>query len=177
VTTTLRSSNASVSSTASRSPGPTSLRQQKVVRTYLRRESRRDILYWTLHNGIVISYCRPFTRNKPYGPLDWTEFKTPASEDLHQELLDLRNKCVAHSDHDMRKVFIVPEGSQLFKTNRRNNKLGTAIQNWALPPAKWHEVHELCMDVGGTINLLVEAELRVLYSGLYTPEPFKLGLE
>lgn len=117
-------------------------------------------LYWTLHNGIVVSYCRPFTRNRPYGPLPdkWSQFDDPELGELHQEPLDLRHKCVAHSDYDRRKVFIVPAGAQMFKTGKRTTGLGTAVQNWALPVAKWRDVRDLCIEVGSSISLDVESE-------------------
>lgn len=137
-------------------------------------------LYWTLHNGIVISYCRPFTRNKPYGPLPakYSTFDDPELRELHSELLDLRDKCVAHSDYDRRKVFIVPHGAALFDTGRAAKGLGTAVQNWALPLAKWEDVHSLCMELGSSISVDAETELQMLYSGdLYTPEPFELRLD
>jgi hypothetical protein len=112
-----------------------------------------SLLYWTMHNGIVVSYGRPFTRNKPFGPIsgDWEPLVRFA--DLHRELLDLRHNCVAHSDHEMRKVFIVPAGARLFQTGDETTiGLGLAVQNWALPRAKWEDVRRLCLELGGSID-------------------------
>ena len=137
-------------------------------------------LYWTLHNGIVVSYGRPFTRNRPYGPLDekWSTFEDPRFAELHALLMDLRHKTVAHSDLAMRKVFIVPAGARMFETGRRNTALGTAVQNWAVPTSTWSEIREHCLELGSSINIEVETELQLLYrGGFYTPQPFELNFD
>lgn len=109
---------------------------------------------------------------------EWSTFDDPSFQALHDELLDLRHKCVAHSDYDRRKVFIVPAGARMFKTGQTAKALGTAVQNWALPLAKWEDVHSLCMELGSSISLDAETELQMLYSGgLQTPEPFELRLD
>lgn len=138
-------------------------------------------LYWTMHNGIVVSYARPFTQNRPFGPLPakWSTFDTRYFEELHRELLELRRKCVAHSDHDMRKVFIVPPGASMLDGDTNPNmNLGTAVQNWALPPAKWRDVRDLCLNLGSSLSLEAETLLQLLYSGgRYEPVPFELTPE
>lgn len=137
-------------------------------------------LYWTLHNGIVVSYGRPFTSNRPFGPLaaKWSEFDNPRFDELHRLLMDLRHKTVAHSDLEMRKVYIVPKGARMFETGKHTEVLGTAVQNWAVPTSTWGDIRDLCFELGSSISIEVETQLQLLYkAGLYTPQPFELKFD
>jgi hypothetical protein len=46
-------------------------------------------LYQPLFHVIVIAYARPFTRNKPFGPLpsEWSKFSDPAFQEMHDDLV------------------------------------------------------------------------------------------
>lgn len=139
--------------------------------------NRADDRYVALHNAMIVSYGRPFTANRPLGPLAarWTRFENERFCELHKDLLELRHKTVAHSDLELRKVFVVTAGAKLFETGETSNGLGLAVQNWALPQSTISDVRDLCMELGSSLSLEVETELQILYSGLYAPEPFELA--
>ena len=63
-------------------------------------ESKRqsnDPEYYPLTVGLICLYARPFTGNRPVGPL--SEEIVPSNYlDLHQSLIALRHKLFAHSD-------------------------------------------------------------------------------
>lgn len=69
-------------------------------------------LWIPLQDALVAAYARPFTSNKPYGPLanQWTKFSDPKQQQLHNQLLQLRNELVAHTDASQRTVVIFPPG-------------------------------------------------------------------
>ena len=54
----------------------------------------------------IIAYVRPFKKNQGYQrlPASYEEFAEGAFKKLHGELVDLRDKCIAHSDSDMNRV-------------------------------------------------------------------------
>src|SRR5438309_7330583 len=56
-------------------------------------ESADADLYTALSSTIVICYARPFTRNRPMGPLPpaWGQFKDARLQQTHDMLLKLRN--------------------------------------------------------------------------------------
>jgi len=72
-------------------------------------------LWFPLLEAVVVSYARPFTANRPYGPLPkrWANFADPGQQKLHDDLVETRNKAVAHSDAAVRRVMIIPPGAQL----------------------------------------------------------------
>lgn len=53
----------------------------------------RDPNFQPLQDAIVIAYARPFTGNKPYGPLDkkWVTFNDHGLQRLHELLVKTRN--------------------------------------------------------------------------------------
>lgn len=86
------------------------------VTTYAREHITdiRDELRLPLQDALVVTYARPFTSNRPIGPLpeEWTRFVDPDHQRLHGELMSMRNKLVAHGDAERRKVVIYPPGAQ-----------------------------------------------------------------
>lgn len=83
---------------------------QRVCRYLLDHQSTpsTEPLYYPLYCSTVICYSRPFTNNRPFGPLEkrWTRFPTESQSALHQRVLETRHGMVAHSDHGKRRVSI-----------------------------------------------------------------------
>src|SRR2546428_6705031 len=69
-----------------------------------------DPLYFPLWHATVVAYARPFTRNKPHGslPARWGRFEDEILQRTHDSLLHDRDKLVAHSDADVRRVNVIP---------------------------------------------------------------------
>ena len=78
----------------------------------------RDELWFPLQDAIVVSYARPFTGNRPLGSPapEWSVFGDPKLQSLHDDLIELRHKTIAHSDAAIRRVLIVPPGVKLGAT-------------------------------------------------------------
>lgn len=137
----------------------------------------RDTLYFPLQNAIIVCYARPFTQNKPFGPLSnkWQKFSTKRLQETHELLLTLRDKTIAHSDLKIRKVFIHPPGTPLARTGIVTDNLGLAISNQALPLERIQEVRDLCYDLGYRLNIEAEKMLKFLFGSKHLPpESFEL---
>ncbi len=75
-----------------------------------------DKLYQSLLFGAVTSYCRPFTNNDGFGNMAGKWKKFGEHEELsktHSELINFRNKVVAHSDISSNELIIYPVSGTL----------------------------------------------------------------
>lgn len=93
-----------------------------------------DDLYYPLFVTIVICYARPFTQNNVYGRLGnkWERFPNKVLTDMHIQLLDARDKFVAHSDANARKTEIIPPGYSYPGTGRIINEATCAVGKFAI---------------------------------------------
>ena len=57
----------------------------------------------------IISYSRPFKKSKGYPilPASYQSFSKKEFENLHREIIRLRDQCVAHSDEEVNKVVLI----------------------------------------------------------------------
>lgn len=139
-----------------------------------------DDLYIPLLNAIIVCYSRPFSKNKPLGPLPkkWRRFDSSRFQEIHKGLLELRNKTVAHSDLEIRKVFVIPKGARVRKTDIRSEGLGVGISNRALPMEIFPEIRATCLDLGGRLNIEVKEQLELLFGDKDLPsEEFELTFD
>jgi hypothetical protein len=68
------------------------------IHTVLERKLTSDsVEYYLLVVGIICLYARPFTNNRPVGPLT-EEIVPDEHRDLHDTILGIRHKLFAHSD-------------------------------------------------------------------------------
>lgn len=65
-----------------------------------------------LISSIIASYSRPFSDNQPYGPLQkkWSKFDNPLHRNLHEKIIQFRNKKIAHTDYETRQVYLYTSG-------------------------------------------------------------------
>lgn len=87
-----------------------------VLEKDLRYEDNDDEIRLVLkafNTAIIVSYCRPFTRNHisenhpaSYLPAEYLELLTEDEKKLHIRILSVRNTEQAHSDADARSVFL-----------------------------------------------------------------------
>lgn len=117
----------------------------------------RDELWFPLQAAIVVSYARPFTGNRPLGPLapEWSVFDDPELQSLHDDLIELRHKTIAHSDAVIRRVLIVPPGVKLGPAPTSVGG-GVAVSTSKLPLARFSEIERLCLDIGRRVNLAAD---------------------
>jgi hypothetical protein len=130
-----------------------------------------------LHTAMIVSYARPFTHNEPVGQLGkkWRTFAHPNGAGIHEELMRLRHKMVAHSDVTLRRVFIIPKGTDRGPAGIAD-ALGTSLRGEVLSEERLRQAEGHCYALGSRINDYVEDELAALYGDLNLP-PEKLELE
>lgn len=137
-----------------------------------------DPLYAALTTTGVVCYGRPFSDNKPLGPIpgSWRRFEDERHQQLHDQLITLRNEAFAHSDALARKVRVVPQGARLIPGDAPSSSLGIAVTAHYYPLEVIEEVRGLCLDLGHRLNVVVEDLLRDLFAGVYAPVPFDLDI-
>jgi hypothetical protein len=67
----------------------------------------------------IIAYSRPFGKSRGYQQLSarFEQFARDEFTSMHNQIIDLRDKCVAHSDREMNKVIrISDEGTTTLRT-------------------------------------------------------------
>jgi len=142
--------------------------------TYVREVNE---LWIPLQDAFVAAYARPFTSNKPFGPLasQWSKFGDAAKQVLHHELLQMRDELVAHADASQRSVVIFPPGVQPPVPGRKPSERATlGIFHKRRSPAFFSSVRELCDDLFGRLHAAVEAELQALFGEVGPIQPFDL---
>lgn len=116
-------------------------------------------LYRPLLNALIVSYVRPFKRNKPVGPLDskWHKWYGGNENWLHKQLIGLRDTAVAHSDSAMHKVRVYPAGTKL--------QTETVIEIWSgdLKPERIPQIKVLCEELLKRIETRIEELKKYLY--------------
>lgn len=137
----------------------------------------RDPNFQPLQDAIVIAYARPFTRNKPYGPLDkkWEVFSDHGRQRLHELIVDTRNTLIAHSDKLYRKVQIVPDGTSSVPGLSTTKGLGITVGTKKIAMDMFPRIEALCLDLGGRLDTEMFDLLDTLYGDKkLPPEPFDL---
>ncbi len=120
-----------------------------------------DDLYYPLFVTIVICYARPFARNNEYGSLGkkWERFPNKVLTGMHKQLLDARNRFVAHSDANARQTEIVPAGCAYPGTNRIQGKATCAVGRFAIPLENFPLAKMNCQYLISNLNSRIDALL------------------
>jgi hypothetical protein len=130
-----------------------------------------DDLYAPLYYAAAISYARPFTDNRPYGPLPgtWRRFADPRLQRMHDSLIRTRNEFIAHSDFARRTVHIVPPGATFGPPNLVSARVSVVVSLSYVALEAFPVVVETCQDLGERINVAVEDLLTELFEGRALP--------
>lgn len=137
----------------------------------------RDPNFQPLQDAIVIAYARPFTGNKPFGPLDkkWSTFDDPGLERLHELLVETRNTLIAHSDKLHRKVQIIPKGVSTVPGLPTTKGLGITVGTKKIALDMFPRIENLCFDLGKRLDKEMFDLLDRMYGDKdLSPEPFDL---
>jgi hypothetical protein len=86
--------------------------------------NEEDPLYQPILTAVIVSYARPFKKNKKLIPLspEWCSWHNESQKELHRQMIGLRDTALAHSDSSMHTVRISPvfvngeRASDLIKT-------------------------------------------------------------
>jgi hypothetical protein len=132
-------------------------------------------LYQPLFHALVIAYARPFSKNRPLGPLpsEWSKFSNPAFQQMHNDLVSARNQFIAHSDEEIRKVYIYPPGTSL-PAGYTAGGVVIAINTLVYDISEFHLMKQLCYDLGSRLNDRTNSLLTELYEGQVLPSEYFL---
>jgi hypothetical protein len=186
-----------VGATEERKPPPRSARKRDLFRLAVARSdlaAAHDALgiilkdkmgfghrtYLPLLYVAAVAYARPFTQNKPHGalPEKWAKFADPPCQRLHDQVLEMRNQYVAHSDQAARAVRIMPAGYVIPGANVPFVKTGISVSNIGYNIEFVNAVSAHIVELGQRIDTEVEALLDELYMGKEMPkEPFDLVVD
>lgn len=137
----------------------------------------KDPQFLSIQDAIVILYARPFKRNKPYGALSqkWGNFAVKEYQDLHNRLIAHRDKVVAHSDYEMKKVQIVPRGYKNISGIDSSTDINFTVSSTKLGIDLFPKIYQLCVDLGGRLEASARRNLENLYGQMDLPlRPFDL---
>lgn len=140
-------------------------------------KSIKDKGFQPLQDAIVIAYARPFTRNKPYGPLDkqWWQIEDSGLLRLHELILQTRHTLIAHSDKQYRRVQIIPPGTSNIPGIPTNKEIALTVSNKKISMSTFPKIEALCLYVGGRLDKEMFDLLGKFYLGKDLPkEPFDL---
>lgn len=144
-------------------------------------KSLGDDLYYPLLNALIVCYSRPFSPNKPLGSLKkkWHKFNNPDFQEIHEEILELRDKVVAHSDLEVRRVHIYPRGTPLPELGKGMKSGGSlSVSSYYLPLEMFPVIRDACFDLGTRLNNEVERALSLLLASQdYPPEHVELTFD
>jgi len=136
-----------------------------------------DPKFLSLQDTIVILYSRPFKRSKPYGKLPdkWGNFNVKEYQNLHEMLLNHRDKVVAHSDYEKKKVQIIPKGCTTIKGMEPSSDINFTVSSIKLPIKLFPKIEQLCFDLGSRLEFEARNKLNELYGSFELPKsPFDL---
>ena len=102
-----------------------------------------DPLYFPLAIAAIICYAKPFTHSRNSTILNGTysKFNTKAKVNLHEKILSMRNKAIAHSDADSFPISIYKEDADCC------TKFEYSIQYFALGIENFLILKEMCNDI------------------------------
>lgn len=137
----------------------------------------RDELWLPLQDALIVSYARPFTRNRPVGPLpdQWARFEDPEHQRLHDELVSMRHEIVAHGDAARRTVVIFPPGTiPPIGGGPPTSEATVSVAQARKDPSYFAKVEGLCQDLQARLHVETEALLQELFGDIDAREPFDL---
>lgn len=107
----------------------------------------------------------------------WKTFSNAKYQQLHEDLIKYRDKMVAHSDFDIRKVVVYPNGVEMEGiSNYRSIGVSAMVSTKALTLEHITDIRELCFDLGKRINDEVDIRLNELFGDESVPKiPIDLG--
>ncbi len=100
-------------------------------------------LYEHLHDSIVINYARPFTANDGYSKIDgrYERFNEQEFQELHDRLLRLRHRVLAHTAAEASKVL------EEFEEHANSKCYTVKVNRARMPREEFHKVRRLCLDL------------------------------
>lgn len=119
-----------------------------------------DRLWRPLADACVVYYARPFLRNDPYGPLDdsWSIWPDPEEQRLHDHLIRMRHKTIAHSDAALRRVVIHPASTAQGTALRAEEwSIDTSVTTEKMRPKGFTRVEKLCHSLEVKLKAAIDS--------------------
>ena len=138
-------------------------------------DSLKDELLYPLTTAVVVCYARPFTQNKPYGPLPkkYAKFDNQIFQAVHEKLIKARHETFAHSDMNVRKAIVVPPNVVIGRTEKgvelKSSKVGVQVSYYLWQPNAFKDVRDAILDLGSRLQTEIEELQAHLYSGMELP--------
>jgi hypothetical protein len=133
-----------------------------------------DELYLPLVHGAVISYTRPFSKNRPLGAI---RPRIPGNlRPAHKALRRLRNRAVAHSDLVDRSIWIHPPGLPSGQNGHLSTSLGYSVSVPLADPRLLESMLRLTDVLLPDLEAKIDELLHKLFSGANEP-PDRMLLE
>lgn len=132
-------------------------------------------LYDALSCAMIVCYARPFKRSKPLGKLpdEWGAFSRSELQDAHEDLIDARDRFIAHSDMAVRKVSICGPGTRAGQADlfigRDPGEIGVVISTQRFGPERLEVIEATIFDLGVRLEAAKQHALDELYGGMDLP--------
>jgi hypothetical protein len=132
-------------------------------------------LYDALSCAMIVCYARPFKKSKPLGrlPDEWSKFARSEFQDAHDDLVDARDRFIAHSDMTIRQVSICGPGTRAGQTElflgRDPGDIGVSISTQQFGPERLEVIEATILDLGTRLDATKQHALDELYGGMDLP--------
>jgi len=134
-----------------------------------------DPVYWAFHNAVVVCYGRPFTSNEDVGALSekWRKFSNERLQVAHDQILNLRDKVVAHADLVYRPIHVLAKGTEL-PNGVVTETMMITVGKIGLSIESYLAIRELAMDLLPRLNEAINEQCEVLFPHGYDGPPLQL---
>jgi len=117
--------------------------------------------------------------NTRFGSLGekWKIFLNSKFQRIHDDLVNYRHKMIAHSDFDIRKVVVYPNGVEMAEPLKHKSiGVSVTVSTRAFTLDYIRDIRELCFYIGKRINEEVDGKLKELFGDESVPKmPIDLG--
>ena len=128
--------------------------------------------FYSLNSAVVVCYGRPFSQNRPLGPLPrkWAKFSSPTLQETHDLLIRHRNQVVGHSDASERRVHISVPAISTGRTVEHS------VRDIVVSPERFPIVQLLCQDLLRRLSADIET-LKVSLFAFVAPGEYPLTFD
>jgi hypothetical protein len=121
--------------------------------------------------AILVSYSRPFTENNFPGvlPKRWRRFAGKALQGTHDEMLKNRHSLFAHTDAEIHRMTIIPDGCLPKSIGPKPPQTAYMIRGVVLQPESVVRYRAVCADPQERLEKASQQALADLYGGMELP--------
>jgi hypothetical protein len=138
----------------------------------------QDPTFFSLQMACVVSYARPFTSNEGLGALagKLAKYHNAAQQQLHSDLITLRNKFFAHNDIEFRTITVIPILGQVL--TEQDDRFSLGASSIMLSWDQFSIIREMCVNRKTILWPQLQKILNQIYPNTGEPYiPIPLNLE